>query len=218
MEYDAKKETIINNKNLEIMKKIATLIVILSTILPKLAGQGVTLKPYGLKSGIIEYSYSGDRVGKGTLYFDDYGMKSAMLTDAVEEGEKQKGWVVSFGDYQYMWDPDDPSEGMKLKNPLITYINQTSKEDLESFTESTYAKMGFTKAPDEVLLGKTCRVMKGKMGKVLIWNGILMMLDMNIMGTGSHQEATMILTNVPVDAKYFTLPKNIEFSEMPMMF
>ncbi len=189
------------------MKKIAILIVSLFIILPKLAGQEATLKPYGIKSGIIEYSYSGDKVGKGTLYFDDYGTKSAMFTDAIEDGEKQKGWVVSFADYQYMWDPDDATEGMKLKNPLITWINQTSKEELGSFTESTYAKMGFEKAPDEVFLGKTCTTLKGKMGKVLIWNGILMLLDMKVMEYGSHQEVTKIQTNVPVDGKYFVLPK-----------
>ena len=67
------------------MKKNAILIVCLLIILPKIAGQEVSLKPYGLKSGIIEYSYSGDRVGKGTLYFDDYGMKSAMFSDAVQD-------------------------------------------------------------------------------------------------------------------------------------
>ena len=200
------------------MKKIATLIVILSTILPKLAGQGVTLKPYGLKSGIIEYSYSGDRVGKGTLYFDDYGMKSAMFTDAVQDGEKQKGWVVTFGDYQYMWDPDDPSEGMKLKNPIITWIAESSKGEIESYSESMYSRMGFKRAPDETFLGKPCKAMKGDMGKVLTWNGILMLLDMKVMGSGSHQEVTKIQTNVPVDAKYFVLPKNTEFSELPMMF
>ncbi|HQK69390.1 MAG TPA: hypothetical protein PLL94_14725, partial [Bacteroidales bacterium] len=121
------------------MKKNAILIVCLLIILPKIAGQEVSLKPYGLKSGIIEYSYSGDRVGKGTLYFDDYGMKSAMFSDAVQDGEKQKGWVVTFGDYQYMWDPDDPNEGMKLKNPIITWIAESSKGDVESFSESMYS-------------------------------------------------------------------------------
>lgn len=95
------------------MKKFATLIVSLYIILTKLAGQETTLKPYSLKSGIIDYSYSGDKVGKGTLYFDDYGMKSAMYTDAVQNGEKRKGWVVTFGDYQYLWDPDDPGKGIK---------------------------------------------------------------------------------------------------------
>ena len=200
------------------MKKIITLTVSLLCMLTALFGQDATLKPYGIKSGIIEYSYSGDKIGKGTLYFDDYGMKSAMLEDAIKDGEKRKGWVVSFGDYQYMWDPDDPTEGMKLKNPMLTGIKEASKGELESFTESMYSKMGFSKAPDETFLGKPCKVMKGDMGKVLTWNGILMLLDMKVMGTSSHQEVTKIQTNVPVEAKYFVLPKNIKFSEMPMMF
>jgi len=198
------------------MKKFTTLTISLFIILPTLAGQEATLKPYGIKSGIIDYSYSGDKDGKGTLYFEDYGVKSAMIEDAVENGEQRKGWVVTYGDYQYMWDPDDPAEGMKLKNPMITWIAESSKGDIESFNESMYGKMGFAKAPDEIFLGKNCKVMKGKMGKVLTWNGILMMLDMKIMGRGSHQEATKIQTNVPVDAKYFVVPKNTEFSEMPM--
>ncbi len=198
------------------MKKSTILITSLLTLLPGLAGQEVTLKPYGIKSGIIEYTYSGNKVGKGTLYFDDYGIKSAMLEDAVEDGEKRKGLVVTSGDYQYIWDPDDPAEGMKLKNPMITWIAESSKGDIESFTESMYSKMGFKKAPDEILLGKTCSVMKGRMGKVLTWNGILMMLDMEIMGTGSHQEVTDIKVNIPVDSKYFVVPTNIKFSEMPM--
>lgn len=198
------------------MKRLLTISVSLVLILTTLSGQEATLKPYGIKSGIIEYSYSGDKVGKGTLYLDDYGMKSAMYTDAVEDGEKQRGWVVTSGDYQYMWDPDDPTEGMKLKNPLITWIAESSKGDIESFNESMYSKMGFAKAPDEIFLGKTCKVMKGDMGKVLTWNGILMLLDMKVMEFGSRQEVTKIQTNVPVDAKYFIIPKNIKFSEMPM--
>jgi hypothetical protein len=198
------------------MKKLIIVSISLFIILPKLAGQEASLKPYGIKSGIIEYLYSGDKEGKGTLYFDDYGMKSAMYTDAIEGGEKRKGWVVSFGDYQYIWDPDKSTEGMKLKNPLITWLAESSKGDVESFTESTYSKMGFAKAPDEAFLGKNCKVMKGKMGKVLTWNGILMLMDMKMMGFGSHQEVTKIQTNVPVDAKYFVVPKNIKFSEMPV--
>jgi hypothetical protein len=198
------------------MKKLLTISVSLVFILTTLSGQESTLKPYGIKSGIIEYSYSGDKVGKGTLYFDDFGMKTAMFTDAVEDGEKQRGWVVTSGDYQYMWDPDDPTEGMKLKNPLITWIAESSKGDIESFNESMYTKMGFAKSPDEIFLGKTCKVLKGDMGKVLTWNGILMLLDMKVMGFGSRQEVIKIQTNVPVDAKYFIIPKNIKFSEMPM--
>jgi hypothetical protein len=75
--------------------------------------------------------------------------------------------------------------------------------------------MGFSKGANEIFLGKECKVMKGDMGKVLTWNGILMLLDMKVMGYGSHQEVTKIQTNVPVDAKYFVVPGNIKFSEMP---
>jgi hypothetical protein len=178
--------------------------------------QEATLKPYGIKSGIIEYSYSGDKVGKGILYFDDYGLKSAMYTDAVERGEKRKGWVLTSGDYQYMWDPERSSEGMKLKNPIIDWINSASEGDLESFSESMYAKMGMQRSGSETLLGKECKVMKGKMGKALVWNGILMLLDMKMMGYNSHQEAIDIKINLPVESKYFIIPKDIKFSEMPM--
>lgn len=108
--------------------------------------------------------------------------------------------------------------GLKLKNPIITWLAESSKEDVESYSESMYTKMGFRRAPDETFLGKPCKAMKGDMGKVLTWNGILMLLDMKVMGSGSHQEVTKIQTNVPVDSKYFALPKNTRFSEMPMMF
>ena len=178
--------------------------------------QEASLKPYGIKSGIIEYSYSGDKVGKGTLYFDDYGLKSAMYTDAVESGEKRKGWVVTSGDFQYMWDPERSSEGMKLKNPLIDWINSAAEGDIESFAESMYAKMGMKESGSEKLLGKECKVFKGKTGKALVWNGILMLLDMKMMGSSTHQEAIDIKINLPVESKYFIIPKDIKFSEMPM--
>lgn len=197
------------------MKKLIFLIISLLIILPKLAGQDVALKPYGLKSGIIEYSYSGDKTGKGTLYFDDYGTKTALFMDAVKDGEFNRGWVVTYGDSQFMWDPDNPGEGMKLKNPIAGWIATASKDDIESFTESMYAKMGMEKSGTESFMGKECKVLKGKMGKVLTWNGIPMLLDLKMTGYSSHEEVTSIKTNIPVDAKYFIIPGNIKFSEMP---
>jgi hypothetical protein len=177
--------------------------------------QEVTFKPYSIKSGIINYSYSGDKTGKGILYFDDYGTKTALFMDAVKDGEFNRGWVVTYGDSQYMWDPDNQGEGMKLKNPLAGWIASASKGDIESFTESMYAKMGMEKSGTESFMGKECKVLKGNMGKVLTWNGILMLLDLKMTGYSSHEEVTSLKTNIPVDAKYFILPGNIKFSEMP---
>jgi hypothetical protein len=197
------------------MKKSAILFICLPFIVSAASGQEASLKPYGIKSGIIEYSYSGNKVGKGTLYFDDYGIKSAMYTDAVESGEKKKGWVVTSGEYQYMWNPDNPSEGMKLKNPLIDWMASASKGDIESITESIYEKMGMTKNGTETMLGKECKVLQGKMGKVITCDGLLMLLDIKMGPYVSHQEATSVKTNIPVEAKYFIIPGNIQFSEMP---
>jgi hypothetical protein len=197
------------------MKKLIVLAVSLVYMLTAAQAQEQILKPYGIKSGIIEYTYSGDKTGTGTLYFDDYGMKSAMYIETVTEGEESKGWVVSHADYQYMWDPDQPADGMKMRNPLLTWITESSKDTLESYTEEMYTKMGMVKSGKETLLGKECTVIKGDMGKVLIWNGIMMLMDFKMGAYVSKQEATSVKTNVSVDAKYFSIPKNITFSEMP---
>ncbi len=198
------------------MKKFTTLIVCSLFVLTEIPGQETAMKLYGIKSGIIEYSYSGDKVGKSTLYFDDYGNKSAAYADVVSNGEPSKGWVVSIGETQYMWDPAKTNEGMKVNNPMVKWIKESSKGDINAFYESTYAQIGMTPGPDENFLGKACKVFKGDMGKVLVWNGILMMMEMKMGAFESGQKATSVKTNVPVEAKYFILPKNIKFSEMPM--
>jgi hypothetical protein len=197
------------------MKRIIILTICFLSISTMIFSQEAVLKPYGIKSGIIEYTYSGDKTGTGTLYFDDYGMKSAMYMETITEGEESKGWVVAFGDDQYMWDPDQPDDGMKMKNPLLSWINEASNGDYESFTEEAYKKMGMVKSGKETLLGKECDVIKGDMGKVLVWNGIMMMMELNMGGYSSGQIATSVRSNVPVDAKYFVIPANITFSEMP---
>ena len=197
------------------MKKLVVLVTSLLLLMPMAESQEAILKPYGIKSGIIEYTYSGDKTGTGTLYFDDYGMKNAMYMETVTEGEESKGWVVSHADYQYMWDPDQPADGMKMRNPLLTWITESSKDTLESYTEEMYTKMGMVKNGKETFLGKECDVIKGDMGKVLLWNGIMMMMDFKMGAYTSVQKATSIKTNIPVDAKYFIIPENITFSEMP---
>lgn len=181
-----------------------------------LNAQGETLKLYGIKSGIIEYKYTGGEVGKAILYFEDYGNKNAMNVDTKRGTETNKGWVISQGEYQYLFDPSKPNEGWKLKNPIIEWIHQNKHKDVEKFTEETYAKLGMKKAGTEKFLDKECLAYKGDMGKVLIWNGILMYMEMNFGGMKSKQEATSIKVNIPVDKKYFEIPKNIKFSDMPM--
>jgi hypothetical protein len=178
--------------------------------------QEVSLKPYGIESGIIEYKYSGTQVGTSILYFDEYGYRSAMNMDTKMNDKPQKGWVVSFKEYQYMFDPSKPDQGgMKMKNPMIEKLMNMDKQDYDKLAEDIYSKMGMKRAGTEKFLDKDCVCFKGDMGKVLTWNGILMLLDMDYGGMKSRQEVTSIKINVPVDEKYFEIPKNIKFKEMP---
>jgi len=192
---------------------ISTLFVLL--IVNQIQAQEVSLKPYGIESGIIEYKYSGSQVGTGTMYFDEYGYRSAMKMDTKMNDEPQKGWVVSFKDYQYIFDPSKPDEGLKMKNPIIESFFKMDKPDFDKVAEDLYSKMGMKKAGTEKFMDRDCIVFKGDNGKILTWNGILMLMDMTYSGIKTKQEVTSIKINVPVDAKYFEIPKNIKFHEMP---
>jgi len=173
------------------------------------------LKIFKVKSGIVEYKITGSEVGKKILYFDNYGSTTAFHIDTKSDDEINKGWIVSKGDYQYMFDPSRSNEGLKIENPFMEWLKETSGGDMEKFTEEMYTKLGMKKAGTENFLGKECIVYKGDMGKVLTWNGILMLDETRIGEEVSRQEATSLKVNVPIDAKYFEIPKNIKFSEMP---
>ena len=200
--------------NIEFLKVIFCLMFSLAMFSQALA-QAVSLKPYGIKSGIIEYKYTGSEVGKGIMYFDDYGSKTSMNLDTKRGDEINKGWVISHKEYQYIFDPNKPNEGLKMKNPMIESLMKMDKQDYDKVAEDLYKQMGMKKSANEKFLDKDCVCFKGDMGKVLTWNGILMLMDMNYGGMKTRQEVTSIKTNVPVDAKYFEIPKNIKFSEMP---
>ncbi|MCU0415518.1 MAG: hypothetical protein MUE91_14160 [Ignavibacteriaceae bacterium] len=189
------------------------LLVLLMT--NQLLAQEVSLKPYGIESGIIEYKYSGSEVGKGIMYFDKFGSRTAMNVDTKRGEEVNKGWVISYKEYQYIFDPAKPNDGLKMKNPMIESLMKMDKQDYDKVAEDLYSQMGMKKSANEKFLDKDCIAYKGDMGKILTWNGILMLMDMNYGGMKSRQEVTSIKVNVPVDEKYFEIPKNIKFSELP---
>ncbi len=197
------------------MKKVILLTLGMVCLTGITSGQNQAKGPFKFKSGIIEYKYSGDKTGKAIHYIDDYGLKSAMYTEITLDGELTKGWVVSYGDYQYMWDPAKPTQGMKMKNPLMSQISQSSSDEIEALTVQTYEKMGMKKTGTEKFLGKECDLLKGTMGKVLIWNGVMILMNLKMGEYESGQEATSLKTDIAVDQKYFVIPKNITFSEMP---
>jgi hypothetical protein len=178
---------------------------------PDTDGKG---KPLGVKSGIIEYAYSGEKNGKSTQYFDDYGMKSAVYTEIASGEEISKGWAVTLGEDQFMWDLNS-SQGMKAKNPMARQMMELSSGDILEYMAGMYEQMGMTKSGTETFRGKECTVFKGDLGKVLVWKGIMMMMEMKMGDMVSRQEVTSIKTNINVDNKYFRIPDKITFNEIP---
>ncbi len=178
--------------------------------------QSTKLKQYTLKSGIIEYKHSGDVTGTETVYFDEYGAKVASYLNTVRNGEKKKGWVITLGETQYMFDPEESSEGMKMKNPIITFFENC--EDIKKCSEDMLIKMGYKKEGTRLFLNKTCDVWKSKNGEMLVYKGVMLRNQMNMMGYKSLQEAVSFDEGVVVPASKFEIPKNIVFKEMPHMF
>ncbi len=177
---------------------------------PDTGGKG---KPLGIRSGIIEYTYSGDKTGKSTQYFDDYGMKNAVYAEITSRGATSKGWTLTLGDDQYMWDLNS-SQGIKTRNLVAKQMLELSGGDILEYMAGMYEQMGMTKSGTEMFQGKECTVFKGAPGKVLIWKGVMMMMEMKMGDIVSRQEVSSIETNVNVDSKYFRIPDNITFNEI----
>ncbi len=169
-------------------------------------------KAYGIKSAVIEYKHSGSRTGTTTMYFDNYGAKSATQQNLTTRNKLEKGWILSLDDTIYMFDPAT-KKGVKMGNPMAASLKK--EKDYDKAAKAIYAKMGYTEAAPEQWLGRECKVYSGKMGKVLTWNGLLMYMETKVGTTVSKQEATKVDINVPVKASVFELPKDIEFSDMP---
>ena len=198
------------------MKKFRNLllVIIFSCIATSMIlGQSITLKPYGLESGIIDYKFSGTQEGIGTLYFDDYGLRSNMYLDVIEGGKHQKGYTLTLGEDQYMYDLEKSKEGIKMKNPVYKDLDENAT--IETILEKVYGKMGLQKTGKAMFLGKECDLWKGKQGEVFIWQGILLKMDLNMYGNPIYQEATAVKINVPIDPSLLEIPEGIEFMEMP---
>lgn len=185
------------------------------SFLIKANGQEINQKPYDIKSGIIEYGFYGDNVGKGTLWFDDYGMKSAMYSELVIKGETVKQWVVLHGDYQFTWNPAKPANGIRIKNPVLVWAKEKPDKNVTSYNESVWLKKGMRKYGTETCLKRPCIAYKGNVGKLVVWHGILMLLDLKTYDEITHQAATSVKTNVVINPKYFVIPRNVKFTEKP---
>jgi hypothetical protein len=196
------------------MKKIIAIATGLLIIAGAIYGQAKSPRPYKFKSGIIEYKYSGDKTGTSTLYFDDYGMKSAMYSGLTIMGKTTQTRGKKKGNVEYSWKVEEGTKsGVKMEDSFMSWLEDNPNGNMASYLEETYKKMGIVKSGTEKFLEKECTLFKGNNGKVLIWEGIIMLKEFKTGADVSRQEATSVQTNVPVDPKYFDIPEDITFTD-----
>ncbi|WP_304131341.1 hypothetical protein [Ignavibacterium album] len=140
-------------------------------------------------------------------------MKSEIKSDYKNDNTG----VISLIEEQFIFDPAKTDEGIKMKNSLLKGFFEMQQKDYDEFVKEFYSRMGYKIAGKEKYLGKDSIVYKGELGKVLIWDGIMLYMESDFGGIKSKQEATSVKVNVPVDAKYFQIQKNIKFKEAPEM-
>lgn len=185
------------------------------------------LKRYDVNSGIIEYATttSGkvmgstiDGSGTETLYFKDWGaieLKETVLSqtttmkllgNASTETEEThtmvkldngESWSVDFNKKQIYASRDMAIEMIKANQP---------NADAGEVGESILVSMGGKKTGTEKFLGYTCDVWEIMGGKQWIHKGLMLKMEITVMGITTKTEATSVKLDVSVPDANFSLP------------
>lgn len=173
-------------------------------------------RKYGVKSGIVEYNIENNFLNapiKGVLYFDNYGeLEFFEETSEIEAmGHKIKNHSIRI-----------IREGIVATIDMIKKTGNrrriTSFRDLYSFDFSKYNEESLVgweikKGEEEMILnkkGNTYIFSKGDMkGKVVLWQGINLMSEIEKSGDIVKSLATNIEVGVKIESSKFEIPKEI---------
>ncbi len=184
-----------------------------------------TLKRYNVKSGIVKYktTISGNVMGStitgsGTesLYFKDWG-----ALELKETKSSQKTIVKVFGKEttettsSHTINKLDKGEsyladfGKKLiyvtRDPLMDYMKQ-SNTDVGEAGKSMLESMGGKKVGEETYLGYNCEMWSILNGKQWMHKGVVLKIDLTVLGIRTLTEATSAKFDVSVSDSNFELP------------
>jgi hypothetical protein len=185
------------------------------------------LKRYDVKSGIVEYvtTTSGkvmgstiDGSGTETLYFKDWGtleLKESVssqtttmkfLGNASTETEETHTMVKLDNGESFSVDFNKKkiyaSRDMVMDMVIANHPNADAGEVGESMLES----MGGKKTGTEKFLGYTCDIWEIMGGKQWIHKGLMLKMEMTVLGITTKTEATSVKLDVSVPDAKFDLP------------
>ncbi|NOR74905.1 MAG: hypothetical protein GQ525_07080 [Draconibacterium sp.] len=185
------------------------------------------LKPYDVKSGIVEYSTttSGKMMGSTIsgsgiekLFFKDWGAVELKETESsqtttikifgrgktetesthtINKLDNGESYLVDFDKKQIFAGRDMAMDMTKAFQP-----NADAGEVGENMLES----MGGKKVGTEKFLGYNCDVWEFSGGKQWLYKGVMLKLEMTMLGITTITEAKTVEFEVSVPDKYFKLP------------
>ncbi len=185
------------------------------------------LKRYDIKSGIIEYATTtsgkvmGSTIdGSGTekLYFKDWGaleLKESMLTqtttmkflgNASTETEETHTMVKLDNGESYSVDFNKETIYATRDLAMDMVMENQADGDAGKVGESMLESMGGKKTGTEKFLGYTCDVWEIMGGKQWIHKGLMLKMEMTVLGITTKTEATSVKLDVSVPDANFSLP------------
>lgn len=177
------------------------------------------IKKYDIKSGIVEYEIKGVTSGKETLYFEEWGSKTAKYTSTETNlgTNKIKNNTLTITDKNWIYEIDlETKSGTKQKN------SESNKQQLNDryIGEKEIKELKGVKSVNEKLLNKDCEVweIKKLAAKIWIYKGIILQNTTKMAGMDVSQTAVKIQENVKISKKKFKIPKNLKITEVKNLF
>lgn len=191
----------------------------------KSAKQEKSLKRYDIKSGMITYKtiisgkvMGGTVSGSGTqsLYFKNWG-----ALELSEEESDQTTTVVVFGNknvqktHSHIMNKLDNGESYHAdfdkkqiyigRDPMMDFMKQ-SNTDAGDAGKKMLESIGGKQLSNEKFMGYDCEVWSIMGGKQWLYKGVMLKIEMSVMGILTISEATSAKFDVSVADKYFELP------------
>ena len=207
------------------MKKLNILLSLIAVLISCSGNSQNKLKRYDVKSAIVEYNTttSGKTLGstvKGTgtesLYFKDWG-----AIELIEEKSTQTTTIKIFGkgkttttnvhvinmlDNGESYHVDFDKKIIYLTRDLAMDMMKQSNTDAGDAGQSMLESIGGKKIGDEDFMGYNCEVWSIAGGKQWMYKGLVLKLEMTMLGITTVKEATSAKFNVSVPNTNFKLP------------
>jgi len=207
------------------MKKISILLSLFVLLISCNGNSQNKLKRYHVKSGIIKYKTTilgkvlGSKItgsGSESLYFKDYGaieLKEEQSTKITkmkffgrEKVKTDKAHTITKLDNGESYVADFKTKTITANRDLGMDMMKQSNTDAGEAGKSMLEAMGGEKIGNESVLGYNCELWKVPGGKQWIYKGVMLKIDMEVLGIKTVTEATSAKFNVSVANSNFKLP------------